>query len=533
MKTKLTFFNSFTLFLVLLAVYTGTFAGRDIIDVDIMEARNYVAAREMADGGSLLIPTMNGELRIAKPPLPTWFTAAAVYAAGTDNAMDIMRIPSAIAGVLMLAGIYLLSGYFSGSKRVAYNSVLVLSTSFLFMLMSRKNTWDIYSHAFMIAGLATLFHAHFGQVRNKVYWYAFTGVMLAASFMSKGPVSFYTVLLPVIIAAVFTFPVRPFLKENYGKLLLCIVITVFLSSLWPVYVFMHETHSALSTVMAESAAWTNRHVKPFWYYIQFPLMSGLWSIILVPLLYPKFAFKRINPVRAKFYLIWLYAALVLLSLIAEKKDRYLLPVVIPSALLVGEYLAAVTGRLLLKRPDRYIVGVWVILSFAALCGAFAATAYFQIIHPQESWLYYSFSAVSAVLALAVSIYQMRKYGLLRSVPYAVMCFCLTFILSTPFIKIPEQDFRALEKVRTTASLKHFSDFYGDLGIKEIWAVGRRVLPSEEIPAGTSDAMYVAENGDEVIPAGYDAKKVAVYGIKHGRSWTFYRLTKRFASVKEK
>jgi hypothetical protein len=46
-------------------------------DVDLMEARNFVTAREMAVEGHWLIPTMNGELRIAKPPLPSWITAAA------------------------------------------------------------------------------------------------------------------------------------------------------------------------------------------------------------------------------------------------------------------------------------------------------------------------------------------------------------------------------------------------------------------------------------------------------------------------
>lgn len=42
-----------------------------------MEARNMVTAREMVHDGNWLVPTMNGDLRLEKPPLPTWLTAVA------------------------------------------------------------------------------------------------------------------------------------------------------------------------------------------------------------------------------------------------------------------------------------------------------------------------------------------------------------------------------------------------------------------------------------------------------------------------
>ena len=38
-------------------------------EVNLMEARNFVTAREVVFDGAWLIPTMNGEVRIAKPPL--------------------------------------------------------------------------------------------------------------------------------------------------------------------------------------------------------------------------------------------------------------------------------------------------------------------------------------------------------------------------------------------------------------------------------------------------------------------------------
>lgn len=44
------------------------------LPVSIMEARNFITAREMITDGNWLLTTMNGLPRYEKPPLPTWLT---------------------------------------------------------------------------------------------------------------------------------------------------------------------------------------------------------------------------------------------------------------------------------------------------------------------------------------------------------------------------------------------------------------------------------------------------------------------------
>ena len=51
------------------------FINNRTLQPDIMESRNLVTAREMVETGQWLVPTMNGELRLEKPPLPTWVSA--------------------------------------------------------------------------------------------------------------------------------------------------------------------------------------------------------------------------------------------------------------------------------------------------------------------------------------------------------------------------------------------------------------------------------------------------------------------------
>ena len=57
----------------------------DVLEVTIMEARNFISAREMLTDGHWILTTMNGEARYQKPPLPTWLTALSASIFGIKN----------------------------------------------------------------------------------------------------------------------------------------------------------------------------------------------------------------------------------------------------------------------------------------------------------------------------------------------------------------------------------------------------------------------------------------------------------------
>ena len=78
-------------------------------ELEVMEARNFVTAREMVTDGSWLLPTMNGELRIAKPPLPTWITAVIIMMGADADNMLAMRIPAAVTATFM---VFIVFGFF-------------------------------------------------------------------------------------------------------------------------------------------------------------------------------------------------------------------------------------------------------------------------------------------------------------------------------------------------------------------------------------------------------------------------------------
>jgi hypothetical protein len=92
-------------------------------------------------------------------------------------------------------------------------------------------------------------------------------------------------------------------------------------------------------VQKEMAAWVSHNVRPMYYYWQFAIESGVWVLFWVAAIVYFFVNKQAAYRREyKFAFIWFLASLVLLSAFPEKKPRYLLPLLIPGALLIAFYM---------------------------------------------------------------------------------------------------------------------------------------------------------------------------------------------------
>jgi hypothetical protein len=80
-------------------------------------------------------------------------------------------------------------------------------------------------------------------------------------------------------------------------------------------------------------------VKPFYYYWSFFTQSGIWTIpAFISLLYPYLTEKVFDKKAYRFSWLWTIVSVVLLSLVPEKKSRYLLPVLIPLAFTTAFYI---------------------------------------------------------------------------------------------------------------------------------------------------------------------------------------------------
>ncbi len=332
----------------LILLYAGIFAHRAVLGVDIMEARNLITAKEMIETGHWFLPTLHGEARLAKPPLPTWLTAGAMLLgnAGQDTDLALNRIPSALAGLLAAVSLFGLTRFWTKSTTAAVWSTAFLTTSYMFVLMARRNSWDIYCHAFMLAaiwGVAVIVESPTPKRKLAVG----TGLLLGLSGLSKGPVSYYALLLPFAIALLAT-GAKAGIRSHLRDLGLALGIGVALSSVWFMVAWMAMPHDFSRMLATEQGAWLTEHTKPFWFYLQFPFMTGIWSLVACAALWPRHARSLVEPLLPYWRpVIWCLGSVLLLMLVPEKKDRYLLPMLIPLCQLIGVYL---TG--LLRDPKK-------------------------------------------------------------------------------------------------------------------------------------------------------------------------------------
>ncbi|MBP3227460.1 MAG: glycosyltransferase family 39 protein [Bacteroidaceae bacterium] len=290
---------------------------------DIMECRNLVTAREIVQDGSWLVPTMNGALRLEKPPLPTWI-AAAVESVCPDS-LAMQRVPPALAAMLWLLFLYLIVKRLTDDT-TAQVTALVFLTCYQVVLMGRTATWDVYCHAFMTGALFYLLRGLQRPADERAVWgdFAWAGLFMGLSFLSKGPVSFFALLLPFVIAAPLVSGVS--LRGKWGALLLAVVLCIALGGWWYAYLYIAHPAELASVFHQETGAWADRNVRPWWYYWRFFLEAGVWHpFVLTALAYPLWRRRLAQPRAYTFFLALLVAQLVLLSLMPEKKYRYLLP----------------------------------------------------------------------------------------------------------------------------------------------------------------------------------------------------------------
>jgi 4-amino-4-deoxy-L-arabinose transferase-like glycosyltransferase len=454
-------------------------------EVDLMEARNYVTAREIVSGGSWLVPTMNGDLRIAKPPLPTWITAA-LYALNGDRQNEgVLRIPSALMAALMVFSVWGIVRCLSRDRLLPLVSAAVLATSMILIDMGRRNTWDIYCHSFMAAALWAFASA---LRSSKPPWLKMLlfGVLLAAAFMSKGPVSFYVLLLPFLLAFGVSYGFGG-LKHNGLPLAAGLLVFIALSAAWPLYLLKFHPAEVHQVFSHEAGAWGARHVQPFYFYLHFPLYAGIWCLGVLAGLWPRVGKRYIEPIlRYRFVIVWLLATIVLLSVIPEKKERYLLPAAIPMAILSGcLWRSMIAANPLRKWQERFlrthaavillvVVAAELLLSHSALASNNPHILTFLL----RSGIFLG--------VLIPGFWLLRHPGASALFAYTLVLSCVMILSLIPEIAnsplyIRNSLYQSLDEARSLTALRSF-DLYqpGRINMKDVWKVGKPIHAWAEV-----------------------------------------------------
>lgn len=353
-----------------LFVVTGLllFSGLDKIEVNIMEARNFTSAREMVQNKEYLLTTLNGEPRYQKPPLPTWLTALSGGAFGFDS-LFALRLPVVVITFILVFIFYFFSMRIGLSRSHSFNNALILITSFYIFFAGRDNQWDMYTHCFMMISIYFLWKL-FQQDSHELLNSSLSGIFMGFSFLSKGPVSIYTLLLPFLISYGIVYRIPFTRKVIYLFNTLLVGLTIGQS--WFMYVRFNDPVYFKITALREVSNWGSYEVKPFYYYWNFFIQSGIWAIpSFTALIYPYLKSRVSNLKAYRFAILWTLISVVLLSVIPEKKVRYLVPVLIPLALTTGFYIEYLIKNFNGSMPKGE--RIWVVISFGII--AFIGFAY--------------------------------------------------------------------------------------------------------------------------------------------------------------
>jgi len=299
--------------------------------MDPDEGRYAEIAREMLLLKDWIIPHLNLLPYLEKPPLVYWLTALSLALQGqTAWAARLPAALSALGGVFLAYGL----GRALWGPRAGSLSALILATCGGYVALGRLLTLDMTLALFLNLGVGL---GYLAMRRERPRLWLWVYLALALGVLTKGPVA---LVLAVVIWAIWAWSQgRPLLRSWFHPKGVALLVVVALpwfglaAIRYPDFLrfFVLEQH------LARFATKSIHHQFPFYYYL--PILLGFmlpWSWLL------PWALGRKRPWRDPdrlFLLIWAGVVLLFFSLSRGKLAPYILPALLPLALLLGQSLA--------------------------------------------------------------------------------------------------------------------------------------------------------------------------------------------------
>ena len=406
------------------------------------ELRVLLSARDMAEGGSWLVPHFMGEERLRKPPLMNWAVAAAFRLDGSTENVSAARRVSSIAGIALVLATFLWGRRLIGS-RAAFLGALVLLTSIGFVRHARLAETDIAQALFCSLSAFSLFAAiskpRSGRTGPWLRDWAMAGLFSGIGFMVKGPAS---VVMPAAAAA--AYGVVSWRRRRSGRVVapisglrwpvgavLALVVCVAIAAPW--YIVLASRASEANAQVGDEVARLlseSVHKGPFLYYLwTLPARMGLWALA-VPMALFAAATRLWHHRGPRFILCWLATSTLILSLLSSKQAHYALLLFVPAALLVGWLLSLARRR---SRAFLPTFAHWHLLAMclAAFCVGIAIVVCWLRAYP-ITWPA-GFAASGALLAGAAVVAARAVYARrFLAAPLALLV--VTFALGAGYIE---------------------------------------------------------------------------------------------------
>ncbi len=502
------------------------------------EPRFALIAKEMVESGQWLFPMRGGEIYPDKPPLFMWGIALGYLLTGSIKVAFLL--PSLLAGLLTIVLVWDL-GRRLWSPATGFMAGLLLLFTVQFTLQAKTAQIDALVTFFITLGVYGFMRFLLCGGGWRWYWLGWFAAGLG--IITKG-VGILAVL--ILIPAVWTHREQiraaswaDWLKGLAGPLFMLLAIGLWLVPMLlavaqsgdPVLQAYRDNILLRQTVTRYTNAW--HHLKPVWYYLT-EVVPVFWlplSLLLPWLIWLSHkAFRQGN--RAVILLVgYLLLMLCFFSLSPGKRGVYITPGTPALALLMAPWLPLLLAR---RWPRRLLQGFGWVLS-----GLFVALAIALLVSPKLAAKAAELGSNPWLLVLAIGLSGLLVNTLLRRAPftaslatlavfwlyYSLWAYPLLNYVRTPrgimqevSTRVPRHDELLIVKFREQFLL------FADRPLQH-WA-----YQAENQAQIQASAQWIQEAPNRwllaparLLDTCFDQAKGEALGLRHGDTWTLYRL----------
>jgi 4-amino-4-deoxy-L-arabinose transferase-like glycosyltransferase len=419
------------------------------------EGRYGEIAREMVISGDYVTPRDDFELYFEKPPLVYWAEAGAIQIFGVNEFA--VRLPAAVFSIGQVVVTAALAEAMLGAQAGLF-AAIALALSPLFFGFARFATLDPALAFFLAAALGAFYAAarddSFSRPQAR-RWMLMSAAMLALGTLAKGPIA---LILGGAIALAWMAIERRLRQVAQMPLAWCIVIYAAIVVPWfvvaearnPGFMRFFIVHEHLERYVA-----SGEHGWGPWFFIPI-VIGGTWPwIFFVPVgwsamrgddrLAGSAQTTSGRRAAARFIAIWFIVIFGFFSIPRSKLGSYILPALVPIAIVAGYGLARMPALNAVSR--RRLLAVVAIANVAI---AAAVVVFFELaLAPINPELGVDGILIGAALAGGgIAMYWLGRAA--ARVPYAIGAIAITMLATVPPAARVREDASSISTYRNLA-----------------------------------------------------------------------------------
>jgi 4-amino-4-deoxy-L-arabinose transferase-like glycosyltransferase len=300
------------------------------------EARRAIPAANMIANGDWLLPRLNGELYITKPPLLYWLSASLSLISGLVNEWT-ARIPSALSACATAWLVYVYAKRHYGQWSALFALQIIVANAGIAMLGRQAGIEMLLTFLCFSALICALKFIHENSDRK---WLLLSYFLLGLAVLTKGPIALLFVTLPLLVDALYQRKPRHWLalRDPVGWLIFLVI-----GSSWYIAVSLKMGsdiwHSTVHTdMLSKIYAKEGEPVYNYILWIAADFFPSFFLLLITP--FTTWRLWRKHDVTVSLLIAFLVPFLIYTAF-SDKHAKYLLPAYPVLAILLGHKLETI------------------------------------------------------------------------------------------------------------------------------------------------------------------------------------------------